>query len=224
MVKGSVCMTTHSEAEAASPVIEAVIAGDAQAWADLWNRIEVILKRTLRNPRIVGRMSRSPDDQRNIFVELMSRLRDDDYRRLRLYLQMKTERPGLAFSAWIRVVARRVAVDYMRGHGDYIDKRRNRNPESAAGAWVALTNLPSDSRGAGIRPAYTNRGAAMRMLRYAYSELPADQLEALELWITSTSFADIATRLGLETPKQAERNVRAALERLRRHFRERTRK
>ena len=73
----------------------------------------------------------------------------------------------------------------------------------------------------GARPALTNRGAAMTMLRYAYKELPPDQLAALELWIVNSGFDGIASELGLGDSQAAAKLVRAALERLRRRFRER---
>ncbi len=45
--------------------------------------------------------------------------------------------------------------------------------------------------------------------------------QALELWIQSVGYGEIARAMGLDTPKDAERLVRAGLERLRRHFRDR---
>jgi DNA-directed RNA polymerase specialized sigma24 family protein len=203
--------------------LEAVVlraaAGEEAAWIDLWTALEPRLEGLARQARVSGRLSQNEDDRRNIVVEVMARLRAADMRRLKLYLDARRQNPALAFVPWVTVVAKRVAIDYMRGHGDYVDRRWNRNPDSAPGAWVNLHTLPGDSRLVGGRPPVTNRGAAMTMLRYAYSELPADQLAALELWIVQHDYPEIAEELGLGDAAAAQRLVRAALERLRRHFR-----
>jgi DNA-directed RNA polymerase specialized sigma24 family protein len=213
-------------AEVEDAELEALVAsaatGDAGAWQALWQALEPRLGGLVRRPRVTGRLCRNEDDCRNIVVEVMARLCDDDFRRLKMYLATRADNPQLAFVPWVLVVAKRTAIDYMRGHGEYLDRRGSRNPDSAPGAWVRLGTLPSDSRLDGARPAVTNHGAAMKMLRYAYKELPKDQLEAFELWILHTGFDEISTQLGLGGAKQAERLVRAALERLRRKFRDRS--
>ena len=68
----------------------------------------------------------------------------------------------------------------------------------------------------------TNHGAAMSMLRYAYRKLPDDQIAALEQWITGAGFDAIAEDQKLDSTAAAEKLVRAALRRLRRHFREKS--
>ena len=193
-------------------------------WGELWIAVEPMLMRLASSPRVSGKMSESEDDCRNVVVEVMARLRDDDFRRLRLYLERRAGNPDLSFEPWLRVVARRVTIDYMRGHGEYIDRRRSRNPKSAPGRWIERSPLTSTSRLHGIRPAITNHTAAMTMLRYAYRELPADQLGALERWAGGASFADIADELELDNSDRARKLVRAALQKLRRAFRDREKK
>jgi len=203
-------------------LVTAVAGGQAQAWGQLWERVEPRLFGLVRSPRVSGRLSQDLDECRNIVVEVMARLSDDDYRRLRMYLDARAERPTLTFMPWLIVVAKRVAIDYLRGHGEYIDRRRSRNTGSAPGRWVERKTMPSDSRIGGLRPQLTNHGVAMGMMRYAYSELPADQLTALERWIVGSSYGDIAEEMSLGGEKEAEKLVRAALQRLRRHFRGRS--
>jgi len=196
--------------------------GEAMAWGQLWQAVEPRLFGLVRSPRVSGRLSQDVDECRNIVVEVMARLSDDDYRRLRLYLDARSERPSLTFMPWLIVVAKRVAIDYLRGHGEYIDRRRSRNTGSAPGRWMQRKTMPSESRIGGLRPQLTNHGVAMGMMRYAYAELPADQLKALEQWVVGGSYGDIAAELGLGSEKEAEKLVRAALQRLRRHFRGRS--
>jgi hypothetical protein len=65
----------------------------------------------------------------------------------------------------------------------------------------------------------TNRGTAHELLQFAAGAIPEDQRRALELWAQSESFEDIARALGMGSAADAERAVRAAIERLRRRFR-----
>ncbi len=200
-------------------LVPRAVEGDEVAWRGLWAGLEPRLGAIVRKPRFAGRLSRNEDDVRNILVEVMGRLRDDDYRRLRRYLQQKAAKPKMTFMPWLIVVAKRIAIDYLRAHTDYIDMRRNLDTESP-GKWVEHRTLPSDSRLEGDRPPVTNQGTALAMLRYAHQMLPPEQVGALELWILSKSFQEMADELELESAKAAERVLRAALERLRRHFRE----
>lgn len=117
---------------------------------------------------------------------------------------------------WLRVVSKRVGIDYLRGHPDYIDRRRQADRGSAPGEWVEAGTLPSGSKLHGERPPVTNRGTTQQLLRYAAGAIPDVQRRALELWVQSETYDEIARVLGLEDGLAAERMVRAAIERLRR--------
>ncbi|HUS66336.1 MAG TPA: hypothetical protein VMZ28_17410, partial [Kofleriaceae bacterium] len=58
------------------------------------------------------------------------------------------------------------------------------------------------------------------LLDYARQKHPADQLVALEDWLQGYEFAEIAERRSLATPRDADKLVRAALAKLRRHVNE----
>jgi DNA-directed RNA polymerase specialized sigma24 family protein len=68
----------------------------------------------------------------------------------------------------------------------------------------------------------TMLGTAHELIAYARTALPDDQRQAVELWAQSESFDDIARTLGLKNGQAAERMVRAAIERLRRKYRDAT--
>jgi DNA-directed RNA polymerase specialized sigma24 family protein len=203
--------------------IEALVvqaaAGHEQAWQQLWAAIEPKLARLVAQPRFLGRVSQHEDDQHNIIVDIMARLREDGFHRLHLYLSAHTENPKLAFFTWLRVVAKRVGIDYMRAHPDYVDRRRSTEPVSSPGKWVTPETLPPMSQLPGERPPITTRGTAAELLRHADAALPETQRRALELWIQSEDHTEIARRLHLTGAAEAERLVRSAIERLRRHFR-----
>jgi DNA-directed RNA polymerase specialized sigma24 family protein len=197
-------------------LVERTIDGDEAAWRELWGAVEPTLQATVRRPSFLGRLAQNEDDCRNIVVEVMSRLRADDCGRLRQFLEARRLSPTLQFVAWLVVVAKRVAIDYLRAHDDYIDRRHEKDA-SRPGAWRDVGPLPSDSLLPGGRPQYTNQGAAHELLQFADAELPAEQRAALEAWLAGATFEEIAAG---GDAREAEKLVRAALRRLRRQFRD----
>jgi len=208
-------MTSDDEIER---LVAAAAAADDAAWQSLWAAIESPLSRIIAQPRFLGRLGQREDDRRNIVVAVMARLRASSFGRLRQYLDAKTQNPRLRFMSWLRVVAKRVGIDYMRAHPDYV--RRHDANASRPGAWVDAGTLPPASQLVGDRPPVTNRGTARELLAYAAGVIPDEQRRALELWAQSETFEDIARALDLASAREAERTVRAVLERLRRKFRE----
>lgn len=197
-------------------LVSDTLAGSEAAWQRLWQHVEPTLYATLRRPQVLGRLSQSEDDCRNIVVEVMARLRADRFARLAQYAEARRQNPAIPFMGWLVVVAKRVAIDYMRGHEGYVDRRHEKDA-SSAGKWREIRTLPSDSQLPGARPAATGRGTAHELYAFAGSELPADQRAALAAWLEGSTFEEIAAG---GDPKEAEKLVRAALVRLRRRFRE----
>ena len=78
-------------------------------------------------------------------------------------------------------------------------------------------SAPSDD-GLVYLPHITTKETAQRILTFARAHLPVDQLHALEAWLEGRSFDEIAVEQDLEDVRAADRLVRAALARLRRHF------
>lgn len=152
--------------------------GDEQAWYQLWNQLDPLLSRIVSRPRFLGRRGKRIDDQRNIVVDVMARMRAANYRRLASYVAVRDARPDLRFETWLRVVAKRVTIDYLRAQ-----------PEQP-------------------------------LLRFAARALVPQHAWALEMWVKRESYEAIAESTGIATAAEAERVVRAAIERLRREFRE----
>jgi len=200
-------------------LVVATLGGDERAWQQLWQQVEPSLYALLRRPQVLGRLSRSEDDCRNIVVQVMGRLRDDNFARLGQYAEARRRNPGIPFMGWLVVVAKRVAIDYMRGHDTYIDRRHDENA-SSPGAWREIGTLPSDSQLPGGRPPVTARGTARELYAFASTDLPEDQRVALAAWLEGATFEEIAAG---GDARHAEKLVRAALVRLRRRFREATR-
>ena len=215
---GEWLVTLDSE-DALEELVERVVTGDEQAWQRMWAALEPRLLRMVAQPRFLGRLGQRDDDCRNIVVEVLGRLRADNFQRLQIYLDTRRANPSLRLLTWLRVVTKRVGIDYLRGHPEYIDRRRQRDRGSAPGEWVEAGTLPSGSKLRGERPPMTNRGTAQQLLRYAAGAIPEAQRRALEMWVQSESYEEIARVLELDDADQAERMVRAAIERLRRRFR-----
>lgn len=191
--------------------VERAAGGDAAGWRAMWAEIEPWLDRLVANPQFLGRIGQREDDRNNILIEVMARLHADRFHRLGLYCSTRRANPRLRFKTWLRVVAKRVGIDYLRGHQNYV---------RGGQGWVEAGTLPPHSRLGGERPPVTERGTALELLRYAAESVPEPGLSALELWTQSADFPDIARRLALPSAGDAERLVRAALERIRRRFRD----
>src|SRR5262249_54737735 len=157
---------------------------------------------------------------RDVIVAIMARLREGDFHRLHLYLEARRADPELTFMRWLTVVAKRVAIDCLRADPEYVDRRRSKDASEPPGVWIETEALPSDQDLSGGRPPMTNRVTARQILRYAAGVLSDAQHRALELWAGQASLEDIAGALSLDGAPAAERLVRAAVERLRRHYRE----
>jgi DNA-directed RNA polymerase specialized sigma24 family protein len=198
-------------------LVAAAAGRDEAAWQRLWAAIEPPLSRIIAQPRFLGRLGQREDDRRNIVVAVMARLRADQFARLQMYLDARKQNPRLRFISWLRVVAKRVGIDYLRSHPDYV--RRHDEDASRPGAWVDAGTLPPASQIFGERPPVTNRGTARELLAFAAGAMGDDQRRALELWAQCESFEDIAKTLQLASATEAEKTVRAAIERLRRRFR-----
>jgi hypothetical protein len=159
-------------------LVNGTLAGDERAWQRMSQHVEPTLSATLRRPQVLGRLSQSEDDCRNIVVEVMSRLRANRFARLGQYAEARRKNSAVPFMGWLVVVAKRVAIDYMRGHEAYVD-RRNDKHASSPGAWREIRTLPSDSRLPGARRAVTGRGTAHQLYAFASAELFTDEFRGV---------------------------------------------
>jgi hypothetical protein len=164
-------------------LVVAAAAGQPAAWAAFAAALEPWLARLVADPRFVGRVGQGELDRHHIVQEVMNRLSDDGFARLRLYLEARRENPRLALRTWLRVVAKRAGVDYARG---------------ATGPRLQ-----------------TERVTAAQLMRRAAGVVPEPQLSALEMWVQSVDYPDIARALELADAAAAEQLVAAALTSLR---------
>jgi len=195
-----------------------VVAGDVSAWKELVVQLEAHLMQLLRRSRTLGPLRHNVDDCRAVMISVLERLSKDDFRGLRLFQPWVEAHPGKDFGDWIRIVTVNIARDHVsarlgeagRSGGSDVNKRM-------LNTLASLLPADDDHRLA-FRPAMTDVQMARELLEYAARSLEATQLRALRRWMDGASHDELARELGLATPRDADKLVRAALARLRRHF------
>ena len=198
-----------------------VVGGDASAWDELVVRLEPLLLRLLRRSRTLGPMRHSVDDCRAVMVSVLERLSKDDFRGLRLFQPWADANPGKDFGDWIRIVTINIARDHVSARlgGAARAGSDDEAPLNKRMLNTLASLLPGDDdHRLAFRPAMTNVQLARELLEYAARSLESTQLHALRRWMDGASFDELAAELGLANPRDADKLVRAALARLRRHF------
>jgi DNA-directed RNA polymerase specialized sigma24 family protein len=187
--------------------------GDGAAWRELWRAVEPTIWAITGKWQFTGPLSRRDDERRDIVVDVMERLRADDFRRLRGFLDTIPARGG-SLKTWLATVTARAAIDHVRAHTEYLDPRGNKGETSGEPRWVTVVPMPDRELphpfGDPERVA-----TAFVLLDRARKDLEADQLAALYVWLHGGGHGEIAERLGLASARDADRLVRAALKRLR---------
>jgi hypothetical protein len=209
----------ESDLAALANYVPRVVSGDEAAWKELVGRLEPLLLQLLRRSRTLGPLRHNLDDCRAVMISVLERLNKDDFRGLRLWAPWAEANPGKDFGDWIRIVTVNLARDHMSARlGD-----RARGGDEAPLNKRMLNTLASllpgdDDQRLAFRPAMTNVQMARELLEYAARSLEAIQLRALRRWMDGASHDELAAELGLASPRDADKLVRAALARLRRHF------
>src|SRR3978361_1514130 len=95
-------------------LVARVLDHEPDAWQQLWLVLEPALDALLRRPRFLGKLAQREEDCRNIVVEIRAARRAGYCRRLRVFAAAPARQPDLPFWAWMTVVAKRLAIDYLR--------------------------------------------------------------------------------------------------------------
>jgi len=174
--------------------IPQVIEGDVAAWDEFVFHAEPQLLLLLRRSRTLGPLRHNIDACRAVMISVLERISNDNFHGLRLWVQWANAHPGKDFGDWIRILTMDVARDHMIQMLDAM--------------------LPTDDDD---RLSITLR-MSRELCEYAALWLESTQLHALHRWIGGASLDQIARELRLATALDADKLVRAALARLRRHF------
>ena len=199
-----------SELASLAAFVPDVIGGDELAWQELAARLEPQLLKLLGRSRILGPMRHSVDDCRAVMTNVLVRLKKDNFRGLRLFQPWIESNPKKTFGDWIRIVTANMARDH-------VSSRLGGGNKRLVNTLASLLPADDDNRLA-FRPAMTDAQLARELLDYAARCLDAIRLQALRRWLEGASLDEVATELGLPTARDADKLVRAALAKLRRHF------
>jgi DNA-directed RNA polymerase specialized sigma24 family protein len=196
-----------------------VVGGDDAAWKELVAQLEPHLIALLRRGRTLGPLRHNVDDCRAVMINVLERLKKDDYRGLRLFQPWVAANPGKDFGDWIRIVTVNLARDHVSSRLGAAERADDEPPRNKRMLNTLASLLPADDdHRLAFRPLMTNKQLARELMEYAARALDRVQLRALTLWIEGASFEELAAELDLPRPQDATRLVRAALARLRRHF------
>lgn len=205
----------------AQALVQRVAAGDDASWGVFVQTIAPFIEQVTQSSRHMGPLRSSMDDRRNVLTETLAKLRSGDFRALRTFADWARENPGKDFEDWLAIVVTNQIRSYVRtklGGDRDRDRGDDGEPHNKRLLHTLATLLPDDHRELAHRPAITDANLARQLVEHAERNLPADQLAALRLWLMGAGFAEIAADCHLADAATAERLVRAALARLRRHL------
>jgi len=218
-------MTILGDSDLASLVgyVPRVVRGDVSAWQELVAQLEPHLLQLLRRSRALGPMRQNVDDCRAVMISVLERLQKDDYRGLRLFQLWADANPKKDFGDWIRIVTTNLARDHVSARLGVPARTADKPALNKRMLNTLASLLPDhDDHRLAFRPSMTHLQLARELLEYAERSLDPAQFLALRRWLDGASFDELAAELGLATPRDADKVVRAALARLRRQFGDQT--
>lgn len=196
------------------PAIEATLAGAEGAWERLAVALHAEVLAICRRRRYGAGSPSVADVHRELAVRALERLRADDHAALRAWAAARARYPAAGFGAWLGTVVAHLFVDHQRGGPERVRRRRDGGRVLEA---VTTVELAADGAVAAGDPAL-----AAEVLRIARAlcapDFPADQRQAVALWLRGEPAEVIAAELGLADAAAAHRLLHAARERLRRRF------
>jgi RNA polymerase sigma factor (sigma-70 family) len=192
-------------------LVESVLEGNCDAWQELLTlvhqaAIKVVEKRELR---------RDEDFAHNVALRTIERLEKAEHRCLKQFTETQLRYPTLTFRAWLGTLIRNSVIDELRARPDYTRQRIDGKRTLAHRPHVQFGDEHATVDGSS---SFQRRVEARRVVRWIQDpEFPEDQRRAILLWLDGHRNEEIAMMMGLETG-DASRLLRAARQRLRRHF------
>ena len=192
------------------------LAGDDRAWTALAGRVHAVVLATCASLRVREGLTFLADDElaREVAVRVLDRLRENDFAALRSFAAVSERYPTADeqhFERWLRVVVKRLRIDYLRSLPEY---QRVRSGDGRELRVITLAELTDDT---GADQARADRAEVRRILEVlARPEFPADQRRALVLWLQGYDAGEVASQLQLADADSGRKLLRAARQRLRR--------
>jgi DNA-directed RNA polymerase specialized sigma24 family protein len=206
------------------------IAGDRAAWQMLMAQLEPNIRALARSNRDLRKKNlRSPDDISEVTVGTFVRLAKDDFRNLRGFLDKHADSANLqdALRGWISTAVNYEAWDHIRRKfGTYIPPKPGSDAQCPQPSVTDLnTHAGRIHLGAGEEIAMrtlsmTLKVTSAQIIAHALEHFDAVEIKGLYAhYIEELSAREMAEKLGLASPEEADRLVRRVKERLRVRFR-----
>jgi hypothetical protein len=193
-------------------LVDRVLAAAPGAWAQLAEAVHAAVLALCRRRRRGAGSPHAADLHREVALRVLEKLHAADYAALRGWAAARDRYPGARFAAWLGVVASNARIDQERASPDAVRRRDGAGRRTEA---IATEGLSDEHAAGALDPART--AELVRVVRaIAADDFPADQREALALWLRGHDAAAIAAELGLAGAAAAEKLLHAARERLRR--------
>lgn len=203
-------MTRFSSRE--DELVERLLDGDEAAWPELVSAVHPLVLAICRH-RGYGRDDE--DTSREVALLVLERLRSRAFAALRSYSSTREKYGAEAkFSRWLGVVVHHAHIDYVRGRPEAHRTREGgaRKLERTELSLVAEMEPLAATDGGQLRAA-----EVIRVVRLMQDDaFPPIGRQALTLWLTGHSPAEIAARLALSDADEARRVLHATRQRLRR--------
>jgi hypothetical protein len=207
-------MATRIETDVCEPLARKAATGDALAAQALIEYLWPHWLELVRGNVSMGPLAASEDHVFNVATRLVAKFGEPSGRALGLYLAWRETHGGQDFGDWVRIVVKNLVRSYVR---------------EQLGAPQPSVDLPSPKRLLNdytlapkdeelwVRPPMTQEQTARELMEYAKLKLPAQQLQALTVWLEGGALEDLETAFKLPAG-HGRRLVRAAIAVLRRHF------
>jgi RNA polymerase sigma factor (sigma-70 family) len=195
-------------------VVAHVLKGDASAWLVLFSKYGPLVISIARTNRSMGSYRQSEDEVRNVMAQVFERLRRDDYRALRTFGAWR-DKTHKEFKDWLTILTVNVIRNYITAK---LGTPRRDGSSAKQLVNTFASELKLDGNEPIVRPSFTNREAANEIIAFAHEHLAEEQMAVLAGWLEGTSFEELAAELHLVDARAADRLLRSALAKLRRHF------
>ncbi len=192
--------------------IRALLDSDGQGWTELVGSLHPLIMK-LCAFRVSKHHPSFDDLCRDVATATLERLRKNSYAALHRYRETSQTYKALRFESWLRVVVSNVHTDVLRALPDNQRLRVDGTRRLVHREVRTLSHDPASSE------SLLQNVEVRRILSWMDDpKFPHEQRSAIALWLRGYDESDIADTLQLSNRTQATRLLRAARQRLRRHF------
>ncbi len=144
----------------------AVARDGEEAWPALAGALHAALLPIARYQSI-GRLRRKEDSAHEIVTRVLERLHKND---LLAVKRLCASEPAPSLSAWLRVIVRRCAIDYMRDDPEYLRAAVGKDD-----TWVSLVTLTSVAHGGEMDSLIEKRASLLSFMQSAVERAASEQ-------------------------------------------------